>query len=86
MAAPLKLCGRSSTLTSAPRAFIAACCGLTANTAAAQEAATQTAEQVYLASALAIEPDTQAEQSYLQYLAARLNLDPQRAQELHRVA
>ena len=46
----------------------------------------QTAEQVYLASALAIEPDTQAERSYLQYLAARLNLDPQRAQELHRVA
>jgi uncharacterized membrane protein YebE (DUF533 family) len=46
----------------------------------------QTAEQVYLASALAIEPDTEAERSYLQYLAARLNLDPQRAQELHRVA
>jgi len=46
----------------------------------------QTAEQVYLASALAIEPDTEAERSYLQYLAARLNLDPQRAQQLHRVA
>jgi len=46
----------------------------------------QTAEQVYLASALAIEPDTEAERSYLQYLAARLKLDPQRAQELHRVA
>jgi uncharacterized membrane protein YebE (DUF533 family) len=45
----------------------------------------QTAEQVYLASALAIEPDTQAERSYLQYLAARLNLDPQRAQELHKI-
>ena len=46
----------------------------------------QTAEQVYLASALAIEPDTEAERSYLQYLAARLKLDPQRAEELHRVA
>jgi uncharacterized membrane protein YebE (DUF533 family) len=46
----------------------------------------QTAEQVYLASALAIQPDTDAERSYLQYLAARLKLDPQRAQELHRVA
>jgi uncharacterized membrane protein YebE (DUF533 family) len=46
----------------------------------------QTAEQVYLASALAIEPDTEAERSYLQYLAARLKIDPQRAQELHRVA
>ncbi|WP_158047519.1 tellurite resistance TerB family protein [Skermanella pratensis] len=45
-----------------------------------------TAEQVYLASALAIEPDTQAERSYLQYLAARLNLDPQRAEQLHKVA
>jgi uncharacterized membrane protein YebE (DUF533 family) len=43
----------------------------------------QTAEQVYLASALAIQPDTDAERSYLQYLAARLKLDPQRAQELH---
>jgi uncharacterized membrane protein YebE (DUF533 family) len=46
----------------------------------------QTAEQVYLASALAIQPDTEAERSYLQYLAARLKLDPKRAQELHRVA
>ena len=46
----------------------------------------ETAEQVYLASALAIEPDTAAERSYLQYLAARLNLDPQRAEQLHKVA
>ena len=46
----------------------------------------QTAEQVYLASALAIEPDTEAERSYLQYLAARLKLEPQRAEELHRIA
>jgi len=46
----------------------------------------QTAEQVYLASALAIEPDTDAERSYLQYLAARLKLEPQRAEDLHRIA
>lgn len=46
----------------------------------------ETAEQVYLASVIAMEPDTQAERSYLQYLAARLNLDPQRAEELHDVA
>ena len=46
----------------------------------------QTAEQVYLASVLAIEPDSDAERSYLQYLAARLKLDPQRAQELLRAA
>ncbi|HSK38300.1 MAG TPA: tellurite resistance TerB family protein [Arenibaculum sp.] len=46
----------------------------------------ETAEQVYLASVIAMEPDTQAERSYLQYLAARLNLNPQRAEELHDVA
>jgi len=46
----------------------------------------ETAEQVFLASTLAIEADTPAERSYLQYLAARLNLDPQRAQELQGVA
>jgi uncharacterized membrane protein YebE (DUF533 family) len=46
----------------------------------------KTAEQVYLASALAIEPDTDAERSYLQYLAARLKLEPNRAEELHRIA
>lgn len=42
----------------------------------------ETAEQVYLASAMAIDPDTPAERSYLQYLAARLKLDPQRVQSL----
>ncbi|HYD31128.1 MAG TPA: tellurite resistance TerB family protein [Azospirillaceae bacterium] len=42
----------------------------------------ETAEQVYVVSAMAIEPDTDAERSYLQYLAARLNLDPQRIQAL----
>lgn len=46
----------------------------------------ETAEQVYLASVLAIEADTPAERSYLQYLAARLNLDPQRARELEGAA
>ncbi|HYD71438.1 DUF533 domain-containing protein [Azospirillum sp.] len=46
----------------------------------------ETAEQVFLASTLAIEADTPAERSYLQYLAARLNLDPQRAQELQGIA
>lgn len=42
----------------------------------------ETAEQVYLASAMAIEPDTPAERTYLQDLAARLSLDPQRAQSM----
>ncbi|HYH17253.1 MAG TPA: DUF533 domain-containing protein [Azospirillum sp.] len=46
----------------------------------------ETAEQVYLASTLAIDADTPAERSYLQFLAARLNLDPQRAQELQGIA
>ncbi len=40
----------------------------------------ETAEQVYVASQMAIEPDSTAERSYLQYLAARLNLDPARMQ------
>ncbi|HEY0837592.1 MAG TPA: DUF533 domain-containing protein [Azospirillum sp.] len=46
----------------------------------------ETAEQVFLASTLAIDADTAAERSYLQYLAARLNLDPQRVQELQGAA
>lgn len=46
----------------------------------------ETAEQVYLASTIAIEADTPAEQSYLQYLAARLNLPPERIQALRGVA
>ncbi|WP_207461444.1 DUF533 domain-containing protein [Azospirillum sp. SYSU D00513] len=43
-------------------------------------------EQVYLASLLAMEPDTEAERSYLQYLAARLNLTPQQVQALGQAA
>lgn len=46
----------------------------------------ETAEQVYLASTIAIEADTPAEQSYLQYLAARLNLPPERIQAMRGVA
>lgn len=44
------------------------------------------AEQVYLASALSMNPDSDAERSYLQYLAARLNLSPQQVQALQQVA
>jgi uncharacterized membrane protein YebE (DUF533 family) len=43
-------------------------------------------EQVYLASLLAMEPDTEAERSYLQYLAARMGLSPQQAEQLRQVA
>jgi len=53
---------------------------------AAQVRDPETAEQVYLASILAIEPDSQAERTYLQYLAARLNLEPDQRDALHRVA
>lgn len=45
----------------------------------------ETAEQVYLASEMAIEVDSTAERSYLQYLAARLNLDPDRVAALNKV-
>lgn len=45
----------------------------------------ETAEQVYLASEMAIEIDSAAERSYLQYLAARLNLDPERVAALNKV-
>lgn len=45
----------------------------------------ETAEQVYLASRVAIEPDSAAERTYLDYLAARLRLDPERVQELNRL-
>jgi uncharacterized membrane protein YebE (DUF533 family) len=45
----------------------------------------ETAEQVYLASEMAIEVDSPAERSYLQYLAARLNLDPDRVAALNKV-
>lgn len=46
----------------------------------------ETAEQVYMASTIAIEADTPAERTYLQFLAARLNLPPDRVQALHDVA
>ncbi|MBP2313091.1 tellurite resistance TerB family protein [Azospirillum soli] len=46
----------------------------------------ETAEQVYMASTIAIEADTPAEQSYLQYLAARLNLPPERIQAMRGIA
>lgn len=46
----------------------------------------ETAEQVYLASEMAIEVDSPAERSYLQYLAARLNLDPARVEALNKMA
>jgi uncharacterized membrane protein YebE (DUF533 family) len=43
----------------------------------------QMAEEVYAASLLAIEVDTSAEQRYLAYLAARLNLDAEKVTQLH---
>ncbi|WP_448187687.1 tellurite resistance TerB family protein [Azospirillum sp. sgz301742] len=46
----------------------------------------QTAEQVYMASVMAVADASEAERSYLQYLAARLNIDPQRIQQIHRAA
>lgn len=46
----------------------------------------ETAEQVYLASLLAIEADSQAERTYLHYLAARLGIDEGRARELSAAA
>lgn len=42
------------------------------------------AEQFYVASRLAIRPDSDADRSYLQYLAARLKLDPDQVAELNR--
>jgi uncharacterized membrane protein YebE (DUF533 family) len=45
----------------------------------------ETAEQVYLASEMAIDAGSPAEKSYLQYLAARLNLPEDRVQELNRI-
>lgn len=45
-----------------------------------------TAEQVYLASRIAIEPDTPAEHAYLDYLVARLNLPKERVDQLAGVA
>jgi uncharacterized membrane protein YebE (DUF533 family) len=45
----------------------------------------ETAEQVYLASEMAIDAGSPAEKSYLQYLAARLNLPEDRVQEMNRI-
>ena len=45
----------------------------------------ETAEQVYLASEMAIDAGSPAEKTYLQYLAARLNLPADRVQELNRI-
>ncbi|WP_119459257.1 DUF533 domain-containing protein [Rhodospirillaceae bacterium SYSU D60014] len=44
------------------------------------------AEEFYLASELAIEADTDAERSYLRYLADRLKIPQDRIQELNRLA
>jgi uncharacterized membrane protein YebE (DUF533 family) len=44
------------------------------------------AEQFYLASELAIEADTDAERSYLRYLADRLKIPQDRIEELNRLA
>lgn len=44
------------------------------------------AEQFYLASELAINADTDAERSYLRYIAARLRIPEDRVQELNRLA
>jgi uncharacterized membrane protein YebE (DUF533 family) len=43
----------------------------------------QMAEEIYIASLLAIEVDTSAEQRYLAYLAARLHLDTEKVTQLH---
>ena len=42
-----------------------------------------TAEQVYLASRIAMDPDTGAEKAYLDFLAARLKILPDRLNELN---
>lgn len=46
----------------------------------------ETAEQVYLASRVAINPDAPAERAYLQYLATRLKLPEERIQAIQSVA
>ncbi|ACJ00690.1 tellurite resistance TerB family protein [Rhodospirillum centenum] len=46
----------------------------------------ETAEQVYVASELAVEPDGRAERNYLAYLADRLRLPESRVEELKRIA
>jgi uncharacterized membrane protein YebE (DUF533 family) len=44
----------------------------------------ETAEQVYVASALAVGEGSPSENTYLQYLAARLNMDAERMQDLQK--
>ena len=46
----------------------------------------ETAEQVYLASRLAMNPDTPAEKAYLDFLAARLQLPADRRTQLDAAA
>lgn len=46
----------------------------------------QTAEQVYLASRMAVNEQSEAERSYLNYLASRLKLDPQRVRQMNQAA
>ena len=46
----------------------------------------ETAEQVYLASRIAMEPDTAAEKAYLDFLASRLEIPAERRSELNAAA
>ncbi|WP_448206911.1 tellurite resistance TerB family protein [Azospirillum sp. sgz302134] len=46
----------------------------------------QTAEQVYMASMMAVDRNSDTERSYLNYLATRLRIDPQRLQQLNQAA
>jgi uncharacterized membrane protein YebE (DUF533 family) len=46
----------------------------------------ETAEQVYLASRIAMNPDTAAERAYLDFLAARLNIPADRLSQLNAAA
>ena len=46
----------------------------------------ETAEQVYLASRIAMEPDTAAEKAYLDFLASRLEIPADRLNELNATA
>jgi uncharacterized membrane protein YebE (DUF533 family) len=46
----------------------------------------ETAEQVYLASRIAMNPDTSAERAYLDFLAARLNIPADRLSQLNAAA
>ena len=46
----------------------------------------ETGEQVYLASRIAMNPDTAAERAYLDFLAARLSIPADRLSQLNSVA